>query len=91
MILDMIGARRNARCVGAATACLVALALFVGPLCAGMCAGSICVARAAIQMKEPAAMGWHMEKGHRFRCGILADPAVQQRRALRLPASRIFC
>jgi len=41
-------------------------------------------------MKEPAAMGWHMEKGHRFRCGILADPAVQQRRALRLPASRIF-
>jgi len=54
MILDMIGAKLNARCVGAATACLVALALFVGPLCAGMCAGSICAARAANSNNEGA-------------------------------------
>ncbi len=63
MILDMIGARRNARCVGAATACLVALALFVGPLCAGMCAGSICVARAANSNERTGCHGMAHGKG----------------------------
>ena len=43
----MVGAKLNSRCVGAATACLVALALFVGPLCAGVCAGSTCVPQTA--------------------------------------------
>lgn len=47
MMLSMIGAKLNSRYASAATACLVALALFVGPLCAGMCAGSTCVVRAA--------------------------------------------
>jgi hypothetical protein len=48
----MIGAKLNSRYVGAATACLVALALFIGPLCTGMCAGSKCVVQAANSNEE---------------------------------------
>jgi hypothetical protein len=66
MMLDMIGAKLNSRYVGAATACLVALALFVGPLCRGMCAGSTCLAQAANSNDGTGCHGMAHGRGSQF-------------------------
>jgi hypothetical protein len=62
----MIGAKLNSRYVGAATACVVALALFVAPLCAGMCAGSTCLALAANSNKGTSCHGMAHGRGSQF-------------------------
>jgi len=69
MMLNMIGAKLNSRYVGAATACLVTLALFAGPLCAGICAGSTCAVQAANSNEETGC--------HRMAHGKVAELSAQ--------------
>jgi hypothetical protein len=66
MMSNMFGREKNCRLPGAVAACLLTIALVVGPLCTGLCAGSSCVAPAARSHEGASCHGMSGDSGVRY-------------------------
>jgi hypothetical protein len=82
--------------IAAATACLLMLALIVGPACAPLCAGSSCPSQTAASSEKVSCHGMTSEGGDCFaaspnagRCGVAeASLAILSKPALSINSTR---